>query len=471
MKSGKLLEELIDIAQTPKTDFAISMNMTPSGLSKILKGARLPLLKEKREFSRQAAAYFAEILYGYGCYTKFMNIFPVIYDFNSRYELEKFLSYAIEYAFDKDFDEENNGNLSFRNRKESFMGGKTILNMFCVLVSDCITDNHGIPLEFYSNIPFFDQAYSDIFPKIKLSNSRKRERSAFNYFFKMSSIEASSGDFKNGLLSTIVKAQEYVDMDLWEITKEMNCSFLLLKGEFLLIFSLPLDRMPLMTFVTDKGYLNIFINSILKNDAKKISYSEREMAEALDENPYILSRLTDRHVDAVYNFIPMGYLVEEKDLESVNGRETSKRAILDFFRGILDRETVFFMSVSAMLEFCAAGRAVVPFFGTVDFSPQGRIQYLQRFNSFINDKSSDIVRALDGEQPKAAVFCLQGLNVIYMIDHNYKNEKIHCFETNLFHDILSRKIENSEMRILEFSPDLWQVYLDAVSKNLDGIGF
>ena len=167
----------------------------------------------------------------------------------------------------------------------------------------------------------------------------------------------------------------------------------------------------------------------------------------------------------------MGYLVEEKDLESVKGRETSKRAILDFFRGILDRETVFFMSVSAMLEFCAAGRAVVPFFGTVDFSPQGRIQYLQRFNSFINDKSSDIVRALDGEQPKAAVFCLQGLNVIYMIDYNYKNEKIHCFETNLFHDILSRKIENSEMRILEFSPDLWQVYLDAVSKNLDGIGF
>ncbi len=42
MKTGKLLEELIDIVQTPKTDFAISMNMTPSGLSKILKGGRLP---------------------------------------------------------------------------------------------------------------------------------------------------------------------------------------------------------------------------------------------------------------------------------------------------------------------------------------------------------------------------------------------------------------------------------------------
>ncbi|WP_349948745.1 hypothetical protein ABFV83_10120 [Lacrimispora sp. BS-2] len=44
MKTGKLLEELIEIAQSPKTDFAISMNMTPSGLSKILKGRRLPFL-------------------------------------------------------------------------------------------------------------------------------------------------------------------------------------------------------------------------------------------------------------------------------------------------------------------------------------------------------------------------------------------------------------------------------------------
>ena len=56
MKIGLLLEKLIDTAQTTKTDFALNMNMTPSGLSKILKGARLPFIKEKRSFSRQAAA-------------------------------------------------------------------------------------------------------------------------------------------------------------------------------------------------------------------------------------------------------------------------------------------------------------------------------------------------------------------------------------------------------------------------------
>ncbi|GAA0086949.1 hypothetical protein UT300007_33900 [Clostridium sp. CTA-7] len=48
MEIGTLLEELINIAQISKTDFAISMNMTPSGLSKILTGRRLPLFREKR---------------------------------------------------------------------------------------------------------------------------------------------------------------------------------------------------------------------------------------------------------------------------------------------------------------------------------------------------------------------------------------------------------------------------------------
>lgn len=70
MKTGKLLEELINIAQTTKTDFAISMNMTPSGLRKILKGGRLPLLKEKGEFCGKAAAYFTDALYVHSCYLK-----------------------------------------------------------------------------------------------------------------------------------------------------------------------------------------------------------------------------------------------------------------------------------------------------------------------------------------------------------------------------------------------------------------
>lgn len=466
MKTGKLLEDLIEIADIPKTDFAISMNMTPSGLSKILKGGRLPFLKEKRAFCRQAAAYFAEVLYGHGCYLKFMHIFPVIYDFSSRYELEMFLSYAIEYAFDKDFDEENNGNMSYPDREASFLGKKTILNMFCVLISDHIMGSHDLPLEFYSTLPLFDRYYSDIFQRVKIANPRKGERAVFNHFFDMTSLETSSGDYNTGLLSSIVRAQEYVDLNLWKTTKEMNCLFLLLKGQFLLLFSLQLDGMPLMSFVTHKGYLSVFFNSLMRNDARKISYSGREAAAALEADPSIPSRVMDRHMEAVYNFISIGYLVGEKDLGPAGGREVAKRAVLELFHRILDKDTIFLVTVDAMLGFCSTGKAIVPLFGAVDFLPEERIPYLRRFNSFINDKSSDKVRIVNSEQPKAAVFCLKGLNLIYMIDHDYKEEKVHCFETDLFHEILSRETSDNTMKLLDFSPDLWETYLDEMSRNL-----
>ncbi|WP_312426804.1 hypothetical protein [Lacrimispora sp.] len=470
MKTGRLLEELIDISQTTKTDFAISMNMSPSGLSKILKGGRLPLLKEKGEFSKQAAAYFADALYGHCCYLKLIHIFPVIYDFNSRYELERFLSYALEYAIDEDFDEDNNGNLSFCNRNSSFMGNKVILNMFCMFVSNYIMDGSDVPLEFYSNIPFFDRAYSDIFPRIKISNSRNQVRAVFNYFLNNTAIELSISEYSIDLFYSIVKAQEHVDLNFWKITKEMNCSFLFLKGKFILLFSLPLDRVSLMTLVTDIGYLNIFSDALAKMEAKKISYSGREAAAALELDPSIPNWIMDKHVDVVYNFIPIGYLVGEKDLKSAEGMEVSKRTILEFFHRVMDGETIFFMALNAMHEFCALGKAIVPLFGAIDFSPKERIQYLQKFNALINDKSFDKIRALDGEQPKAAVICLQGLNVIYMIDQDYKNEKIHYFETNLFQDIIERQITKYAMKVTEFSPELWQAYISDVTKKLERIG-
>ena len=470
MKTGKLLEELINIAQTPKTDFAISMNMTPSGLSKILKGGRLPLLKEKREFCGKAAAYFADALYVQSCYLKLTHLFPVIYDFNSRYELENFLFYALEYAFDEDFDVENNGNPNLCNRKSSFMGNKTIMTMFCVIVSDYITSDHNIPLEFYSNIHFFEQAYSDIFPRIKITTPKNLERAVFNYFFNITSIEASTSEYNIDLINSIVKAHEYVDLNFWEITKDINCFFLLLKGQFLLFFSLPLERVPLMTLITEKSYLNIFSDALVKKGAKKISYSGKEAAAALEVEPTIISKLTAKHVDIVYNFIPIGYLIGEKDLESVRGMEVSKRVILELFHRIMNKETTFFMAVNAMFEFCAVGKAIVPLFGAIDFSPNERVQYLQKFNTLINDKSHEKIRVLNGEQPKAAVFCLQGLNVIYMIDQDYKNEKIHFFETNIFQDIIGKQIAKYATKVMEFSPELWQAYCNEVTKKLERIG-
>lgn len=270
MKTGILLEELINIAQIPKTDFAISMNMTPSGLSKILTGRRLPISKEKKIFSLQAAQYFAEEIYGESCYLKFKNIFPIIYDFASKHELEVLLSYAIEHALDKDFAEENNQNSDYPDREVSFLGKKTVLNVLCVTLSDYVLNNKEVSLEFYSALPILNRVYYDILCRIKIIGERKKEENVFNHFVYMPSFEEVYMGYDMNILSAVVAVEKAVDFKLWEIEENIQSPFLFLKGQFLMIFSIQLDgKTPLMTLITNKGYLSIFFNSLMRQETKK----------------------------------------------------------------------------------------------------------------------------------------------------------------------------------------------------------
>lgn len=472
MRLGILLNELINIAKISKTDFALSINMTPSGLSKILTGKRLPSLKEKKTFIRETANYFAKVVYCHNCYLKFKNIFPVIYDFNSEYELEKFLTYAIEYSFDKDFAVKSEENFDYSYKGISFLGNKTILNMFCLIISDCITNENTVPLEFYCTLPLFSRLYSDIFRRIKISIAVKQKNISFNHFFDMASIETSYNKYNIDFISYIVKAQQYVDLNLWKNKKEIGYTFLLLKGQFLLLFSIQMDGTPIMTLINHKAYLTTFYNAFMKKGAKKISYNRSEATAFLESNPSFISELINRHIESVYNFISIGYLIEKKELEDVKSKEIVKNTILRLFNSILKDETIFFVTVDAMTNFYVTGNVIVPLIGTINFSSDKRIPYLKRFNSYINEKSTSKVRIVNSEElPKAAILCSQSLSLVYIIDNGYKSEKIHCFETDIINDILDNELAESTMKIQDFSADLWKTYIDELTNFAHGFDY
>lgn len=58
MKTGELLDSLISISGISKTDYAISVYTTPSGLSFILSGKRLPRPTEKRLFANNQPPFW-----------------------------------------------------------------------------------------------------------------------------------------------------------------------------------------------------------------------------------------------------------------------------------------------------------------------------------------------------------------------------------------------------------------------------
>lgn len=463
METGVLLEKLINIAQISKTDFAVSMNMTPSGLSKILAGKRMPPFKEKKAFCKKASNYFAEAIYDLRCYLKFEDIFPVIYDFSSKYELEAFLECALEYALDQAFSVENNIKLEYSDSGTSFLGKKMILNMFCVIISDAIMNKDAALLELYSTLPLFNRFYTDIFHRIKIVNCKSAKEISFNHFFDMASFETSYDEYNMNTIFSIVEAQKYVDLNLWKITKEINSSFLLLKGKFLLLFTIQLDGTPLMTFVTQRVYLTTFFNALMKKEAKKISYNQKEARELLETDPSLMDQLVHRNIDAVYNFISIGYLIEKGDLENVECEETIKNSVLRLFKEVLTKETTCFVTIDAMMGILATGKAFVPLIGAIDIPPNERISYLKRFDSYINEESSAKIKIVNNEMPKVAVLCSCGLSLVYLMDHEYKSEKIHYFETDTINHILDSEVAQSAKTIMDFSSDLWTTYIDEVS--------
>ncbi len=457
MRIGPLLEKLIDIAKIVKTDFAISMNMTPSGLSKILKGNRRPLIKEKRTFSRQAAAYFAESLYSHCCFYKLFPLFPVSYDFSSKYELEMFLSCALEYALDKDFEYENDGKPVLSDRESSFLGGKNILNLFCIIVSDHITCGDDTLLEFFSTLPLFNPLYIDIFQRIRIRNAKKQEVIPFNHIINLSCLEFSSTDYDLEALAAIARAQKYLDLNLWEITEEIGNPFLLLRGQFLMLFSIQLDGTPIMTFVTQKSYLTTFYNALTRKNVRKISYNGDEAKALLADDPSILFRLTKGHIDAVYNFISIGYLINEEELEHIDSDKVIKNVILELFRSILVEETHFYVNIDAMIGFQSSGHAIIPLLGTVEIPLEDRISYLKRFDSFICKENVNKVRIVNRELPKIAVLCANGMSIIYLIEGGL--EKIHYFRSDIINNKLKEAVAENNMKLMDFSVDLWNAFL------------
>lgn len=467
MRTSILLELLIGISRLPKTNFALSMNMTPSGLSKILTGKRLPLSNEKRVFSRQAASYFADAIYSYNCYSKFETIFPIIYDFGSKHELELFLTSAIKFALDKDFAIENKENVDYFDMERSFLGKKTVLNMVCIILSDCALNNGEIPLEFYSTIPVFSQLYTDIFQRLKILGLQKQKNISVNHFFNMPAFEASYNKYNLDIFSLIARSQQYFDLNLWRTEEEITSTFLLLKGRLLLLFSIQIDGTPLMTFVTHKGYVTTLFNSLMRKGARKISYNRNEAIAAIVEDPSLIERLINKPIDAVYNFISIGYLVNKGELDKIEGKENIKEAILKFFNHILMTKTTFFVTLDAMTSFFATGKAIVPLFGAVDFVADERVSYLQRFNLHINHETPDKIRILNGDPPKMAILCSQEISIIYLVDDEYKSEKIHYFSTNAIHNILSSQVAGDDMKTMDFSIDLWDVYMEELSRNIN----
>lgn len=457
---GVLLDELIRISKKSKTDFALDMNMSPSGLSKILSGGKIPVLQEKIIFCKQAALYFTQEIYEVSCYIKFRKIFPIIYDFRTEHELEAFLETALDYALDKDLKIKNYMHVNYDTKNICIWGKNEILNYFCIINSDYLIKNKEIPLEFYGSYRIFNKFYDDFLRHIKILVPKEYSRKyMFNLIMDIS-VKEDSPDHPSNFLSNLVDFHKNTNLYLFQSSNDMQQPFLLLKGYFLLILNVHADDLTTLTVINQTVYLENFFSSLMKNKIEKISYTRDEVLTYLDtHSDYVVSQL-NKPLKIVYNFIALGYLVNNLDLEESDVSETTKETILKLFHTILTKNTKFIASLSSMDSFYYSGKIFLPLIGSIYLSPEERILYLKRLPSYFSKEGYNKFQIIQNEMPKAAVFFFDDFSVVYTIHPVHNQEKLYFIKSNILSKILQQSIQENISEIKSLTINMWEHYLN-----------
>ncbi len=468
MKFKQLLDELIRVSQKTKTDFALSMNMTSSGLSKMLSGKNIPVYKERYLFSRQAADFFAASIFRPDCYLELQSTFPVIYNFASKYELEGFLTLAIEYTLDEKY---LGGSNEFQDRSDkgtAYLGQQTLLNMSCIIISDHLRSDPETKLEFFSYSGMFNQSYRKLLHRIRLARPEKPWNVVLNHILAPSEDDLQPDQQQDvDYLSLLVKAEQYFDLKLWTTHVRPKQAFLFLKGKFLLTFSVQLDGLPILFHIQSKTYLSLFMNSLMKRELTLVSYNRADAISLLEANPEIRTKIANIKIDTAYNCIPLGYLAEKEDLEVSGFSGPNKDVILQFFHNALTQTPLFVGSIEMMNSLYTSGTVLIPLYGPVHFSASKVHAFLTRFAGYMKVRAQNPVKAVNTDLSGIAIFVAEDVTVLYITDLAFQREKFHCLRTEDVRGLLEKQFANNPL--IDVPVDIWKDYLDELASRKDYI--
>jgi|LSQX01.3.fsa_nt_gb hypothetical protein len=456
MTTGALLDALIEIAEVTKADFAMDIYMTPSGLSLILSGKRLPALKEKEKFSQNAARVLAKHIFSTNCHFKFKDLFPIIYKFNSQHELEAFLENALEYYFDRDWAVANEQEQEIPDRGITYLADDVIMNTFCVVLSDWLLRDLATELDIYSSLPFFSKYLPSLLKRIRILWDKQRPVK-FNQAIYSS--ELAPGFNTRSPLEFIYNFQEFCKLSFWQPDSTFDNDFILLKDQLLILFGHQLDNTLSMTIINDRSYVQHFYEKVFKNAAVKLTYNREDVEHIRSTHPGILASFAqERQIESSFIFSPIGLSASEENLIPVISSATERKDLLSFFEEILSGDGAIFFSDDALKLFIDTGRVHVPFYGAFELPPSGRTAYLRRMVQHSSAEKAKF-HLIYSNLSRMVILCMPNFSLVYTVDHSLENEKIHLLPGADIGKTLKKQIEKNSLEVAVFNQELWDKYL------------
>lgn len=467
MKTASLIEELISIASITKKDFAAAVDLSPSGLSRFLTGRHSLDLRDHKNFSLGAAQLLASAIYQPNCYSRLAGIFPFIYDFSSKNDLEIFLHNAISYNLEHDFAVSHEIFLDYQDKESFYYNHRQVLNMTCIILSDMLQTEKDESLEFYSTMPLLFREMPYSLSRIIFTGNHRRKIN-FNQSLDFETDSLSNGYPQiNNPFGTIHQLELNFDLYFWESNRGPQQQYLLLKNRCLLIYdSLP-DAAPTLKLIRNKNYLLRFSQFIQNNWGRKLSFNREEANRRLDADPTLLSQLTERDLQAIYNFAPIAYVLKPDEMEAVEESPERRERMHQLLDKLMNSGADIYVSGAAIGEFVRSGKAILPLSGIATIPKDRRIEIMQRLETQLSPEMKKRSKVIYTSMSSAVIFCSKDLTLLYMVNQDGSKEKIHLFFVENAAAYLEQDFRKKQFRLLEYSDSRWQSYIDEIRSRLD----
>ena len=463
-RTGTLLEELIRIAGISKKDFAEALSISQNVLSRILTGQRLVQFNEKSRLSRDAAEVLAPAVYGFNCYLKLGDLFPLIYDFASEHELHVFLEDAIEFAIEFDLMEAQQAGLPFPEYERVWLGRRRMLNLFCIIMSGLIREKNGDELRLYSSFSLLANSLPYDFDRIIAMRSYDKQNITLNHTLHQSDLEAIPPERRHTTINRINSLEQHFDLYIWESEVQSEQLYLLVEGSCLLLFNVQADGTPSLTLIAKQNYLQHFHRYIQSNIKKKLSYNREEMRHLLGENPDVLLQVLEKKPSSIFSSVPFGFLLNKEELAQIDSDVGFEGAMYGFIRSLMAGDVAFYHSAASVGEMVVFGKFVVPFVGYLSLPAEERIPLLQRFSSVVGEQMKNKTTVVFTSMTNTLVLCTEQLSYVYLVEHTLQREKLHL----LYIDNVEQALIDSyhDLRKYDYTESLWQKYLDEAANLL-----
>ncbi len=193
---------------------------------------------------------------------------------------------------------------------------------------------------------------------------------------------------------------------------------------------------------------------------RQLSFNREQFQQLREKGSNFLKDLLELEITHVFNFAPIGYTLKDEELAEFEDSADQRRMLLAFFEKVLSGDTEFYFSDLCLRTIADEGRVVVPFHGMVELPRSERVPYLNRVVKYYDqDASREKFKLIYTNAPRMCLVCTPELSLIYTIDHNLENEKVHFFYGNNLGDSFLKQIEEEAGEIAVFTVEWWNDFI------------